>query len=31
VTGPRRLARALPTWFGRSLFAPVELPDTVGV
>jgi DNA-binding HxlR family transcriptional regulator len=27
VTGPRRLVRALPTWFGRSLFAPVELPD----
>ena len=31
VNGPRRLARALPTWFGRSLFAPVELPDPVGV
>ena len=26
VTGPRRLVRAVPTWFGRSLFAPVELP-----
>jgi len=29
VSGPRRLVRALPTWFGRSLFAPVELPDPV--
>ena len=31
VTGPRRLVRALPTWFGRSLFAPVELPDLATV
>jgi len=31
VSGPRRLVRALPSWFGRSLFAPVELPKTVGV
>jgi hypothetical protein len=30
VTGPRRLVRGLPTWFGRSLFAPVELPEPVG-
>ena len=26
VTGPRPLVRALPTWFTRSLFAPVPLP-----
>jgi len=26
VTGARQLVRALPTWFKRSLFAPVELP-----
>ena len=31
VAGPRRLVRALPTWFGRSLFAPVTLPETAGV
>jgi DNA-binding HxlR family transcriptional regulator len=31
VEGPRRLVRALPTWFGRSLFAPVELPEPAGV
>lgn len=24
--GPRTLVRALPTWFARSLFAPVDLP-----
>jgi DNA-binding HxlR family transcriptional regulator len=26
VTGPTRLVRALPTWFRRSLFAPVPAP-----
>jgi DNA-binding HxlR family transcriptional regulator len=26
VEGPPRLAAAIPTWFRRSLFAPVELP-----
>ena len=26
VAGPRPLVRALPTWFTRSLFAPVPLP-----
>jgi DNA-binding HxlR family transcriptional regulator len=31
VAGPRRLVRALPTWFGRSLFAPVALPEAAGV
>ena len=28
VAGPAKLARDLPTWFRRSLFAPVELPAT---
>jgi DNA-binding HxlR family transcriptional regulator len=28
VVGPPRLVRALPTWFRRSLFASVELPET---
>jgi hypothetical protein len=27
VAGPRPLVRALPTWFTRSLFAPVPLPE----
>jgi hypothetical protein len=26
IEGPSRLARAIPSWFRRSLFAPVELP-----
>lgn len=26
IEGPRHLTRALPTWFRRSAFAPVELP-----
>ena len=28
VVGPPSLVRALPTWFRRSLFASVELPET---
>ena len=27
LTGPRPLVRALPTWFNRSTFAPVPLPE----
>jgi hypothetical protein len=26
IEGPRALTRALPTWFRRSVFAPVDLP-----
>ena len=31
VTGPRPLVRALPTWFTRSTFASVPLPEAEAV
>jgi hypothetical protein len=27
IEGPRALTRALPTWFARSMFSDVEVPD----